>query len=172
MNQFIVQGIGFIAFLLVVVSFQLNNRKQILTLLFLVTVLFTIHFALLGAWVGSAMNLIAAIRNFFFIHNEKKWARSKLWLYVFITLFWIAGILTFKSPLSILPIIAMTIDSFVVWSSKTKTIRFGILIPRPLWFIYNYSVSSYPGMFVEVFVTLSILIGIFRFDIPKKVKVS
>jgi len=170
MNQFIVQGIGFVALILVVVSFQLDNRKQILTLFLLVTVLFTIHFALLGALVGSAMNLIAAIRNFFFLHNEKKWAKSKLWLYVFITLFWLSGIITFTSPLSILPIVAMTIDSFVVWSSKTKTIRFGILLPRPLWFIYNYFVGSYPGMFVEVFVTLSIFVGIFRFDLSKKNK--
>ena len=64
-----------------------------------------------------------------------------------------------------LPILAMTIDSFAVWNKKTQYIRLLMLIPRPLWFVYNYTVVSYAGMVTEIFVLFSILIGIIRFDI-------
>ena len=85
-------------------------------------------------------------------------------------LFWVFGIVTWSGYFSILPILAMTIDSFAVWNKKTRNIRLLMMVPRPLWFIYNLIVSSYAGMITEVFVFFSLLVGIIRFDIIRSVK--
>ena len=57
-------------------------------------------------------------------------------------------------------------DTFALWKRSAKSIRFFMLIPRPLWFLYDFFVGSYAGMTTEVFVFASVLVGILRFDIP------
>ena len=171
MTQFIAQTIGIIALLFVLLSFQKNSRYLILLFLIIAQILFTIHFGLLGAWTGAAMNGVAAIRTYIFNQREsKQWSNKQVWLYLFVVLFWVFGIVTWSGYYSILPILAMTIDSFAVWNKETKSIRMFMLIPRPLWLTYNFTVGSYAGMITEIFVLFSILIGIIRFDIFAKRK--
>ena len=46
-----------------------------------------------------------------------------------------------------------------------------MLIPRPLWFVYNLVAGSYAGMVAEVLTVMSTLTAILRFDIlGKKLK--
>ncbi|OGG20175.1 hypothetical protein A3D03_00500 [Candidatus Gottesmanbacteria bacterium RIFCSPHIGHO2_02_FULL_40_13] len=171
MTQLIAQIIGIVALLFVLLSFQKNSRYLILLFLIIVQILFTLHFGLLGAWTGAAMNGVAAFRTYIFNQRETKiWSNNPFWLYLFVVLFWVFGIVTWSGYYSILPILAMTIDSFAVWNKKTQYIRRLMLIPRPLWFIYNYTVVSYAGMITEIFVLFSILIGIIRFDLVTTMK--
>ncbi len=166
MTQLIAQIIGIGALLFVLLSFQKNSRYLILLFLIIAQILFTIHFGLLGAWTGAAMNGIAAFRTYIFnLRETKTWSNKPFWLYLFVVLFWVFGIVTWSGYFSILPILAMTIDSFAVWNKKTQYIRLLMLIPRPLWFVYNYTVVSYAGMITEIFVLFSIVIGIIRFDL-------
>ena len=171
MIQLIAQVIGFLALLFVLLSFQKNNRYFILLFLIIAQILFTIHFGLLGAWTGAAMNGVAALRTYIFNQRESKhWSNNHVWLYLFILLFWISGIISWKGYFSLLPILAMTVDSFAVWNKKTSNIRLFMLIPRPLWFVYNFTVGSYAGMITEVFVLFSIVVGVIRFDVIRSVK--
>lgn len=169
MIQIIAQSIGFIALALVFLSYQFNKRSTILLFLILVQILFVIHYGLLGAWIGSAMNLVSAIRTYIFKQRENhSWANQRFWPYLFMSISWLSGIFTWNSLLCILPIIAMTIDTWVAWTLKPKTIRFLTLIPRPMWFIYDITVHSYPGLIGETVTFVSVLIGIIRFDILHK----
>lgn len=171
MTQVNAQLIGIVALLFILFSFQKNKKYSILLFLVIAQVLFTLHFGLLGAWTGAAMNGVAAIRTYIFNQRgTKSWSNNKFWLYMFILLFWASGIITWKGWYSLLPILAMTVDSFAVWNKKTSNIRLIMLIPRPLWFIYNFTVGSYAGMITEVFVLLSIVVGVIRFDIIRSVK--
>lgn len=115
------------------------------------------------------MNLIEA--GIVFISYQKEtqsWAKKKVWLYVFILLYVVSGIITAKSPVDVLPIIAQTFGALAVWQTNPRTIRFLMLIPRPLWFVYNFTVGSYAGMTGEILILASVLIGIVRFDILGK----
>jgi hypothetical protein len=47
---------------------------------------------------------------------------------------------------------------------NTKNIRRVALLAPPLWFSYNFLTHSYPGMFIEIFVICSNIIGQYRFD--------
>lgn len=173
MNQIIIQGVGYLALLFVLLSFQKNKRVNILLLMLAGLILFVIHYCLLNAWTGALMNLIEAGVVFVAYKKEtNSWAKQKLWPYVFALLYIMAGIITAKSPMDFLPIIAQIFGAVAVWQTNPKTIRFIMLAPRPLWFIYNFTVGSYAGMTAEILILASVLIGIFRFDILKQKKKS
>lgn len=173
MSQILIQGVGYLALLCVILSFQKNSRVKILLVMMMGLVLFVFHYALLGAWIGSLMNLIEAAMVFVAYKKETdRWAQHRLWVYIFIALFVAAGALTAKSVVDTLPVIAQIFGTIAVWQTSPRSIRFIMLAPRPLWFIYNLTVGSYAGMTAEVFILLSVFIGIVRFDIlgkPEKV---
>lgn len=127
--------------------------------------LFVVHYVLLGALTGAMMNLIEAGVVFVAYKREtEKWAQYKYWPYIFIIAFIIAGYITGKNLIDGLPIIAQIAGTIAVYQSRPRAIRFIMLIPRPLWFFYNFTVGSQAGMIAEVFILASVLIGILRFD--------
>lgn len=168
MNQQIAQIIGFLALGLVILSFQKNNRLTLLLVMLGGLILFVIQYTLLNAWTGAFMNLIEAGMVYVSFKKETtKWAKSNWWLYIFITLYCLFGLLSYKNITDLLPIIAQAFGAVAVWQTNSKTIRYLMLIPRPLWFIYNLIVGSYAGMITEVLILFSLIIAIVRFDILK-----
>jgi len=169
MNQIIIQGIGYLALLFVVLSFQRNSRPKLLFFMIIGLVLFVVHYALLGAWVGALLNLIEGGMTFVAYRKETDaWAQKRVWPYAFAALFIIAGVVVAKSYVDLLPVIAQIVGTIAVWQTNPKRIRFIMLIPRPLWFTYNLFVGSYAGMTTEVIILLSVVIGAVRFDMIKK----
>src|SRR3989338_7688029 len=97
MIQLIAQGIGFLALLFVLLSFQKNKRYLILLFMLVAQILFTIHFGLLGAWTGAAMNGIAGLRTYIFNQRKLKFGYyTNLWLSVFLVFFGILGFITWN----------------------------------------------------------------------------
>jgi hypothetical protein len=169
MSNTLVQGIGYIALLFVILSFQRNTRKMILGIMLTGLLLFVVHYLLLGATTGAVMNLIEAAVVFLAYKKESaKWAQSRYWLYIFIAAFILAGLLTGTTFIDGLPIIAQIAGTLAVYQTRPRAIRFIMLIPRPLWFVYNLTIGSSAGMVAEILILTSVLIGIVRFDILKQ----
>lgn len=173
MNQLLIQGIGIIALLFAIFSFQKNKRANILVYMLLSLVLWVVHYIMLGAWTGALMNFIEAGMVFVAYKKETDvWAKQKFWPYVFTLAFIIAGAFTFHTRVDVLPVFAQICGTIAVWQIHPRAIRFTMLLPRPLWFIYNFVVGSYAGMAAEIFIFLSVVIGIVRFDILGRSRVS
>lgn len=171
MNQTIIQGIGYVALFSLVFSFQRNKRSNILLFQIIATIVFTLHYYLLHAWIAVAMNAIEALRTILFYQKDMKvWAQHPVWMYISMGAFILAGLIIWTDYSSLLLIIATVVDTFALWKSSTRSIRFLMLISRPLWFVYNFLVGSYAGMTTEVLVLASVLIGIVRFDVLKNKK--
>ncbi|MBP9816306.1 YgjV family protein [Candidatus Woesebacteria bacterium] len=166
MNNFIIQGFGYLALIFVIISFQKNTRKTILAIMLTGLLLFVGHYILLGAVTGAVMNLIEAGVVFVAYKKEtEKWAQHKWWPIFFISAFIFTGLIVGKNIVDSLPIFAQIAGTVAVYQTRPKAIRFIMLIPRPLWFFYNFSVGSYAGMVAEIFIGASVLLGIIRFDI-------
>lgn len=166
MDQWLAQGVGYLALLFVILSFQNNNRVRLLLIMLTGVLLFVVHYALLGAWTGSLMNLVEAGMVFIAYKKETEaWAGRIFWLYLFIGLFVAGGILTAKSWIDFLPVLAQAFGAIAVWQTSARAIRFLMLVPRPLWFLYSVPVGSYAGMVTELFIFVSVVVGIMRFDI-------
>ena len=169
MFNFLTQLIGFIALILLIIVFQREKRSHMLILKILSSIFYGIHFALLGAWTGSAMNVVAAARSYVFKQRtEKKWADNKAWLFAFLILIIVSGIFTWGGYYSLLPMIGTSISTAAFWMKKPRLIRLLCLIGPPFWLVYNIIVQSIAGMVTELLVVISILVGILRFDGKKK----
>ena len=165
-SNLVAQGIGMGGLIFAIFSFQNNKRNLILFFLGMAQLFFIFHFALLGVWTAAAMNIVGSTRTFFFIfRGRKKWTDSNAIMFVFIGLFLIAGVISWQNWLSIVPIIAMIIETIGLWQKNPRIIRFIVFIPHPMWLIYNFINRSYPGVLTEIFILVSLIAGIIRFDI-------
>ena len=104
----LIQAIGLAGNLIVMLAVQFNNRKLILAAQAVACMLWIIHYGLLGAITAVCLNFISFARSVIFFHNDKRWAKSTVWLWLFIALFAINSILTWEGWRSILPGVAMT----------------------------------------------------------------
>ena len=169
MNQILIQGIGFLALFFVILSFQKKERLTLLWVMLIGLLLFVVHFFLLNAWTGALMNLIEVWIVFVsFKKDTVIWARWRVWPYIFVVVYILAGFLTVKTFTDTLPIIAQIFGAIAVWQKNPRAIRCTMLAPRPLWFIYNFIVGSYAGMVTEVLILISVVVGIVRFDILRR----
>lgn len=171
LNQLIIQGIGFIGFFFVFLTFQFNNHKKILYSKASAETFFSLHLFLLGAWAGAVISFLAIFRNIIFSFREsKKWAQKNVLLYFFLFVFILSGILTWEGPRSILPIIGICIGTFAVWNKNPKILRIIILVATFPWIIYGIIVVSYPIIFANIFAFVCILLGILRYDLRPFIK--
>jgi len=165
-HHLVAQLIGFIAVAFSLAVFQVNKRNGMLLLTIVASLLYTCHFYLLGAYSGSIMNLIGAVRSYVFKRQGKN--QSVLTLSIFSLFFVVGTFITWQGPESLLPLGGTLAGSIAFWQLKPKRIRFIALISPPLWFTYNIIVGSYAGMFIEIINFSSNMIGIYRFDWPTK----
>jgi len=161
---YIAQAVGFIGMAFLFIAFQHNDKKKILWLQAGTAAAFSIHFFMLGAFAGMAVNLLNIPRNIVFARSQRR-----VWTYVFIGLFLLLGIFVWEGPLSLLPIIAACISTVVFSFENPRYIRFLSLPIVLFWMVYNIASFSVPGVMTEAFGLISISIAIFRYDIFKKV---
>lgn len=161
------QIIGFIALILGVASYQFKLRTKILLTQGAANFLWAIHFYLIGAFTGSALNFVALGRNYTFVKYRNKFPGPIL-PSLFIVIFVAAVIFSWQGYLSLLPLGGMILGTLAFWHKNPTIIRLLSLFCSPMWFVYNLLSGSYPGIIIEMFIFSSILIAIIRYDILKK----
>ena len=164
------QIIGFIGAFTYFLVFQMKKRSSILAINILAGLIFVVHFSLIGAYTGAAMNVVCALRCTIYYFSDRKWAKSKAWLAVFIGVSVVLGVLTWGDIYSIFPLMAMVITSISFWLKKESHIRLLTLPTQPGWMIYNIHNNSISGLLTDIVIFSSILIAIIRYDIIKKEK--
>ena len=159
------QIIGYIAVVILFVSFQANNRKNILGFLIIGILLLATHQYLLGAFVGAIANGLTVIRNLVFRHkDDSKLLKHFIWPYAFSVVLVAIVIFFWQGWHSILPALAVIASTFALWADDTKTIRILSLIGPLLWLPYAFFIESIPTILIQLVIISSILIAMYRFD--------
>ena len=158
------QLIGIIALLFSITVFQLNERSKMLRLSMMASILYAVHFFLLGAVTGAALNLISALRSFCFFHLKPTTQQRHGILFTFIIFQCAATALTWQGFVSVFALIASILSAYAAWHQKPKQIRRWALASPPFYFVYDALSQSYPGMLVEIIIIFSNLVGEYRFD--------
>lgn len=172
MVETIAQIIGFGGAALNCISFQQNKRSRIIGVQIFAAVMFIIHYILLGAYTGAALNFISLCRSVVFYNNSKKWAKSPTWLVFFIIVSLIGAAITWVDWYSILPSTAMILTTVSYWMKSETKIRIITFPSSPCWLIYNIITGSVAGIVTECVVMTSLIVAIIRYDIMKKKKVN
>jgi len=176
----LVQALGLIGMVMNLISFQLKEQKKLIRLQFFSSIVFTVHYLLLGATMGWILNMLGIGRAFVFSNKDKAWAQKKFWLPLFIAAFWIVYVLTFtvlgkeatihNLLLELLPAIGMTCTTIGFRLENAAKVRLLSLSNAPTWLVYNIISGSIGGALTEIFCLISVVVGIIRLDIKRKQK--
>lgn len=163
------QLVGVVALIIIIVSYQFDDRKKLVFLQFFSGIFFSVHFIMLGAYTGGVINIIGVIRAAIYYYKGKyPWSSVVLWPVLFSLSSFIIAIFTWQSLLSILPALAFTCTSIALWTQKTRLTRIFCLCSSALFIVYNFASASYSGVLTEAIAICSLVIAVVRFDILKK----
>ena len=98
----LIQLIGLVGSVIAITSLQSGSRKKILSLQVVCCVLWVIHYGLLGAWTGALINCLGLGRAVVCSCNDRKWAKSPLWLVFFLACYAVSPLLTWDGPYCLL----------------------------------------------------------------------
>ena len=178
--EIITQAIGIFAMAFNIWSYQQKQQRYIIALQLLGSLLFSIHFFMLGAYMGGLLNAVGILRAIVFLYKDKVKADHILWLIGFILVYILSYVLTFtvlKKPFTainamveLLPVIGMTATTFAFRAKTAKSTRLLGFVSSPAWLIYNIISLSIGAICCEVFSLISILVGLLRLDREKNEK--
>lgn len=161
------QVIGSVAVVLGLAAYQAKSRQNILRLAALNSLFSATQFALLGAYTGMAMNLVAAARSLTFLKTPLP--HRRLWpLFVFMGAAALLTAITWQGPISLLALSGNWFNALATWQSEPKRMRLLAACAPPFWIAYGLITQSYPTFFMQGFILISVLIGRYRLDRPSR----
>lgn len=152
-----------IAICLNILSFQFDNRRQIILCLVASCFLVAVHFMLLGHWTAASLMLLSTARFSLSLYTVSKKAMA---FFAVVTVG--LTLLTFKGWLSVLScgaVLSSTIGSF---SKEDKHLRLSLMASACLWIAHDGLAGSPTAVFNDVLFLGSSLVGYYRFYIRKK----
>lgn len=162
MGYYIGQLFGVFAVVLGFLNYQMKTREKLLFIHLSTTVCFAVHYMLIGAYAGMAMNLVGALRNTVFFFVGKKGKVGQGYSIGFAVLMAVMGIISWEAWYSVLAVIALTVNSYAMSFSNPNNIRKSILITSPMVLAYDAFAHSYGGTVYETVAIISAVIGIIR----------
>ena len=159
-----IQMIGIIAWLMLILSYYRKDTNRILVFQIIGTVLYCVHYGLLGAWSGL---FICACETLFDLGYYKT-DKDKYIYMASIPIRIIGGLIGFSTLVDILPITASLTDGYTL-TKKKKVVVIGAVISYTMWVIYDIFVMSYSGAITDGMIVLSNLsILLFGYNVMDK----
>ena len=176
MVNFVVQGISILGMACHISSFQIKKNSMLFFAQLMGSMLFLIHYIMLGAATGAILNLVGVIRGVVFLQGEKlrkPWVLVALWILTIcaVVVTWNGTLsctlsLDMKYWYNIFPLIAMLASSTAMHFNNGKVIRLTQLFAAsPGWLTYNIIVGSLGGSLCETFIIMSTVISFIRYGI-------
>ncbi|WP_326159168.1 YgjV family protein [Oscillibacter sp.] len=168
MQSWFIQLIGLVGSVIAITSLQSGSRKKILSLQVVCCVLWVTHYGLLGAWTGALINCLGLARAVVCACNDRKWAKSPLWLVFFLVCYAVSPLLTWDGTHCLLMGGAMMLTTVALWVRDMRLTRLLFLLNSPLVLLYNLAAGSYSCAAIEVVALASFALAVWRFDIRKQ----
>ena len=156
------QILGFLAVLIFAVSYQIKSPKKLLVAQTLGTSTLVIHYLMIGALSGFALNFVCVIRNLVYYNKDKKIFSYKFYPYLLALLVGAVGVLSWQGPVSLIIIIALMINTVCLSSNDTQFLRKSVVLTCSMLAIYNVFVNSYGGILNELLSVFSSILGLYR----------
>lgn len=170
MDQFIYitgQVLGVVAILLGFASYQTRTQKGLLLLQLATTVVFSIHYLMIGAVTAMAMNAIGVVRNTVYYFRNKNKSDSLLFPMIFAVIMAAVGVFTWEAWYSVFVFAGLVINTLCLAFKDPQNVRKSILVTSPMVLIYDVFALSLGGIVYESVAIASSVIGIIRHPRPK-----
>lgn len=156
------QIFGGIAILLGFVSYQVKTQRQLIFMQGATASVFCVHYFLIGAYTGMAMNAVNIVRNFAYDYRNRKNKNDIYTPLIFAVIQAVIGILTWNAWYSIFVFLGIVGNTVCMSFKNPQHVRYSIIITSPLVFTYDAFAKSFGGMIYETVAWISAIIGIFR----------
>lgn len=156
--------IGFLGIGANVLIYQQKTGKKLLILKLISDVLWAIHYLFIGAYSAVVIATVGILRESVFFNQDKKWAKSRLWLLFFVFVSVVGSIFTWKGIFSLFPMFASVISVISFGLNKPYLSR---ILALPISFFmmtYDIVFSSYMGILNECFTLTSTVIALIRYS--------
>lgn len=163
LTQIIGQAFGIIAVILGFVSYQAKNDKQLMLAQTATGAVFAIHYFLIGAIPGAALNIVCIVRNMVYYHKDKSFYKPKLFPILFAVIMLIFGIASANGIHSVLVIAGQVISTVCFSFKNAQNVRKSVLVTCPMVLIYDVIEHSFGGVIYESVAMISAIIGIVRY---------
>ena len=168
-------GITFsiLAFVALIVSICIKERKKSLVVQSLNCLLEAVYDFIILAYTGAILSIINFIRTFLFI-NKEKFSKTLylIILFLFESIIIVNCILTWGGLISLLPTIGSLIRTYCLWQSNMKLVRISGITTGILYGLYY---SYYQSWFIvagDIILLITSIISIYKYDIKKEDKVK
>lgn len=167
---YIGQGLGIVAIILGFVTYQMKTREQLLFIQIATTICFSIHYLMIGAYSGLALNCVGTVRNIAYYYVGQKGSVDRRWAIAFSLIMGTIGILSWQDWYSVFVVLGLVINSFCMSFAKPQNIRKSIFVTSPLVLIYDVFVLSVGGIVYESVAIISAFVGTLRNRMAPKEK--
>ncbi len=153
----LVQGVGGVAALLGIVSFQMSRDRTMFLTLAASALAWALHFLLLGAPAAAAIHVVTAVRNLSGAVLRRRWLG-----YVFAGFYCLAALIGFRTAWDLLPLLAVLSGTAATFFLTGLKVRLGFLAGSVLWVAFSAIAGSIPGIVMMAADALSNLRYILR----------
>ncbi len=151
---------------LAISTYFLHDQHRIIIVNGLSLIANIIAYALLGAWSGLAMCVMAILRNVYILWDEHKHGkrdkiekRDYIFFGFIVTCAILATIPTYNGPLSLLATFSFLTYSYSIWQKSTKVYKFCGIPVGILSISYNAYIKSLFAVIFEVILLISAIVG-------------
>lgn len=152
------QIVGLIATAFIIVAYSFKNDTSYRAIASAGGFLFSLHFFMLGAFAGSAVNLINGFRSISAIHFHK----SKKLMLFFMALYIFSAFFVVEEFIDALPFLNGLLGAYAIFQLSGIRMRLVMLVVSGMWMAYNIIFMSIGGIITECFVLTSNCITIYR----------
>ncbi len=158
-----------LAFLFLVISLCINNRKKSLIVQSLNCLCEALYNFVISAYTGAVLGLINFIRSFIYISKDKI---NKV-VYIFILILFesiiiINCFMTWQCFISIFPTIGSFIRTYCLWQSNMKLVRLSGITTGIFYGIYYLYYQSFFMVLGDIILIITGIYAIWVNDIRKK----
>ncbi len=155
-RQLIAQGIGFLAVGTSLFIYFQTKRRRLLFAKMIQDTAWLLHYLLLGCLTPAMTSGINITRSIVFSASGKhQWAKSRLWLFLYMALYIGCVPLTWKNVWSILPVTSSLISTVSFYMQDVKKTKMLAMAATCVTLIYNVLVSHSISVYCGVAFTFS-----------------
>ena len=159
--EIIAQIISIAAMVVSIIALQFKTNRSLFICRGASGLLFAISYFMLGFYTAGAINLLNLLRSVMAVNKK---TQGKAFMVLMILIYLGATVLTFGGYLSIMILLANSVETVFMWRRNGGHIRIcQISFVSPIWLYHNIVQFSLGGVLAEIFVIASALISFFRF---------
>lgn len=144
------------------ISFQAKSSRGIIFWQLATALSFSLHYLMIGAITGMALNLVAALKGITYYFRNKKGSKELFTPIFFTVLAIFTSILTWQAWYSLFLLTGLIINTLSFALLSPQKVRVCMLAKAPITIVYNVFVFSIAGIVYESIIFISAIIGLIR----------